>query len=85
MPALKRGFVGKFIHLHLHKEPLDDGRLVWWAQSPDFPGWCAAGDTKEEVLSLAHWAMEFAGHPGANLVLCGCGICESNGIAVTHS
>lgn len=32
----------------------------WWAESPDVPGWSAAGATYEEVRQLAVEGVEFA-------------------------
>jgi predicted RNase H-like HicB family nuclease len=38
-----------------HQEP--EG---WWAESPDVPGWSAAGMTYEEVRALAQDGIPFA-------------------------
>jgi predicted RNase H-like HicB family nuclease len=31
----------------------------WWAESPEVPGWTAAGDSFEEVHNLAHEGLPF--------------------------
>jgi len=38
-----------------HEEP--EG---WWAESPDVPGWSAAGETYQEVRALAEAGIPFA-------------------------
>jgi predicted RNase H-like HicB family nuclease len=38
-----------------HREP--EG---WWAESPEIPGWSAAGETYEEVRALVDEGVEIA-------------------------
>jgi len=47
-----------------HVEPIrvihhSEGNL-WWSESPDVPGWSAAGDSLEEVRKLAEEGIRFA-------------------------
>jgi len=45
--------------IHYHVE---DG--AWWAESPDLPGWSAAGDSFDEVRDQALSGVKhFAGEP----------------------
>jgi predicted RNase H-like HicB family nuclease len=47
------------VRIHYHYE--SEG---WWADSPDLPGWTAAGDTFDEVRAMAlEGAAEFAEGP----------------------
>jgi hypothetical protein len=49
----------KSINVHYHVEG-----GAWWADSPDLPGWTAAGDSFDEVRAQAlAGARHFAGEP----------------------
>jgi predicted RNase H-like HicB family nuclease len=50
------------IRVIYHREP--DG---WWAESPDVPGWSAAGATFEEVYALAEDGVRFAAGAGTRI------------------
>jgi predicted RNase H-like HicB family nuclease len=45
----------KTVRVIYHHEPKG-----WWANSPDIPGWSAAGQSYEEVRQLAVEGVEFA-------------------------
>lgn len=51
------------VRIRYHHEP--EG---WWADSPDLPGFSAAGDTLEEVRELASAGVEFATNEPADIV-----------------
>ena len=49
----------KSISIHYHVD-----RGSWWAESPELPGWTAAGDSFDEVRAQAlTGAKHFAGEP----------------------
>jgi predicted RNase H-like HicB family nuclease len=45
------------IRLVIHLEALPD-RPVWWAESPDVPGFSATEDTLGKLLNRAQWALD---------------------------
>ncbi len=51
------------VRIRYHQEP--EG---WWADSPDLPGFSAAGETLEEVRELASAGVEFATNGPAEIV-----------------
>ena len=44
------------IRLLIHLEPAGD-RQLWWAESPDLPGFSASEDTLRDLLARANWAI----------------------------
>lgn len=36
-------------------------QATWWCDSPDVPGWTAAAQTRDDLLTLVAEASEFAG------------------------
>jgi predicted RNase H-like HicB family nuclease len=47
------------VRLLIHLDRLDDEqRAVWWAESPDVPGFSAVGDTLRELRSCSISALE---------------------------
>lgn len=44
------------IRLLVHLEPVGD-QQVWWAESPDVPGFSASDMTLRDLLSRASWAL----------------------------
>lgn len=44
------------IRLLVHLEPAGD-RQLWWAESPDLPGFSASDDTLRALLARANWAL----------------------------
>lgn len=42
------------VHLELHQDYTDEGVECWWADSPDFPGFTAAADTKKALIDRAY-------------------------------
>lgn len=47
------------VHIVLRQDPLEDGRLVWSAASPDMLHWIAVADTLDEIKQLCVEALDF--------------------------
>ncbi len=45
------------ITLVLHSERLEDGSAVWWAESPQVPGFSATAESLQETITLSKQAI----------------------------
>ena len=49
--------MAKRIELVLHTDRLDDGSVVWWAESPQLPRFSATADSLQETIALSKHAI----------------------------